>query len=89
VKAEAGETLAAFASTFTAEDIDKHLYTAGVPDPDFIIRTSGEERISGFLLWQAAYSELYFTDVFWPAFRRLDFLRALRNYQGRKRRFGK
>lgn len=88
-KAKAGETLATFASTFTAQDIDNHLYTAGVPDPDFIIRTSGEERISGFLLWQAAYSELYFTDVFWPAFRRLDFLRALRNFQGRQRRFGK
>ncbi len=88
-KATQGVSLEQFATTFVAKDIDDHLYTAGVPDPDFIIRTSGEERISGFLLWQAAYSELYFTDVFWPAFRRLELLRALRNFQGRQRRFGK
>ena len=68
--------------------LSKRLYTHHLPDPDLILRTSGEERISNFLLWQVAYSELYFTDVFWPGFRRLDFLRAIRTYQMRKRRFG-
>jgi tritrans,polycis-undecaprenyl-diphosphate synthase [geranylgeranyl-diphosphate specific] len=68
--------------------VNGHLYTAGMPDPDLIIRTSGEERLSGFLLWQAAYSELYFCDVFWPAFRKIDLLRAIRSYQQRERRFG-
>jgi short-chain Z-isoprenyl diphosphate synthase len=72
-----------------AEDIDEYLYTKGQPDPDLIIRTSGEIRLSGFLLWQSAYSEFYFCDTYWPAFRRVDFLRALRDYQHRKRRFGK
>ncbi len=76
------------------EDIDekifsKFLYTNGAPDPDLIIRTSGEERISGFLLWQCAYSELYFCDTFWPAFRKIDFLRAIRTFQQRQRRFGR
>ena len=66
-----------------------YLYTGDFPDPDLIIRTSGEERISNFLLWQIAYSELYFTDVYWPGFRKVDFLRAIRSYQERKRRFGK
>lgn len=66
-----------------------YLYTVGVPDPDLIIRTSGEERLSGFLLWQSAYSELYFTEVYWPAFRMIDFWRAIRVYQQRERRFGK
>lgn len=75
-------------------DIDEELfssflYTEGLPDPDLIIRTSGEERLSGFLLWQSAYSELYFTEVYWPAFRRIDFWRAIRIYQQRERRFGK
>ena len=75
------------------EDIDESmfsnfLYTADFPDPDLILRTSGEERISNFLLWQLAYSELYFTDVYWPGFRKIDFLRAIRSYQMRKRRFG-
>ena len=60
-----------------------------MPDPDLIIRTSGEERLSGFLLWQSAYSELYFTQVFWPAFRKIDFWRAIRVWQQRNRRFGK
>ena len=69
--------------------LSKHLYTEGMPDPDLIIRTSGEERLSGFLLWQSAYSELYFTEVFWPAFRKIDFLRAIRVWQQRDRRFGK
>jgi tritrans,polycis-undecaprenyl-diphosphate synthase [geranylgeranyl-diphosphate specific] len=70
------------------ELVGNHLYTAGLPDPDLIVRTSGEERLSGFLLWQAAYSELYFCDVFWPAFRRIDLLRAIRSYQQRERRYG-
>ena len=69
--------------------IDDHLYTKDIPDPDLIIRTSGEERLSGFLLWQSAYSELYFEQVFWPAVRRIDIWRALRSYQKRSRRFGK
>jgi short-chain Z-isoprenyl diphosphate synthase len=72
----------------TPESIEQHLYTAGLPDPDLIIRTSGEIRLSGFLLWQSAHSEFYFSDVNWPAFRRIDFLRAIRAFQGRKRRFG-
>ena len=65
-----------------------YLYTSDLPDPDLILRTSGEERISNFLLWQLAYSELYFSDVYWPGFRKVDFLRAVRSYQLRKRRFG-
>jgi short-chain Z-isoprenyl diphosphate synthase len=68
--------------------ITEHLYTAGMPDPDLIIRTSGEIRLSGFLLWQSAHSEFYFSDVNWPAFRRVDFLRAIRAFQERQRRFG-
>ena len=67
----------------------KLLYTGDLPDPDLILRTSGEERISNFLLWQLAYSELYFADVFWPGFRKIDFLRAIRSYQMRRRRFGR
>jgi undecaprenyl diphosphate synthase len=73
----------------TEQRFADYLYTVGVPDPDLIIRTSGEERLSGFLLWQSAYSELYFTEVFWPAFRMIDFWRAIRVYQQRERRFGK
>jgi tritrans,polycis-undecaprenyl-diphosphate synthase [geranylgeranyl-diphosphate specific] len=69
--------------------IEENLYTAGLPDPDLIIRTSGEERLSGFLLWQSAYSELYFCEADWPSFSKLDFLRAIRNFQLRERRFGK
>ncbi len=65
-----------------------YLYTADLPDPDLVLRTSGEERISNFLLWQLAYSELYFADIYWPGFRKVDFLRAIRSYQKRKRRFG-
>jgi short-chain Z-isoprenyl diphosphate synthase len=68
--------------------IDDYLYTAGLPDLDLIIRTSGEIRLSGFLLWQSARSELYFSDVNWPEFRKLDFLRAIRAFQRRRRRFG-
>ena len=69
--------------------IEGHLYTNGVPDPDLIIRTSGEERLSGFLLWQSAYSELYFAQIYWPAVRRIDIWRALRSYALRSRRYGK
>lgn len=71
-----------------AESLAQHMYTADMPDADLIIRTSGESRLSGFLLWQSAYSEFVFVDVYWPAFRRVDFLRALRDYSGRSRRFG-
>lgn len=76
------------------EDIDQdvvaeYLYTSELPDPDLILRTSGEERISNFLLWQLAYSELYFSDVYWPGFRKIDFLRAVRSYQQRVRRYGR
>jgi tritrans,polycis-undecaprenyl-diphosphate synthase [geranylgeranyl-diphosphate specific] len=69
--------------------VSSYLYTKGLPDPDLILRTSGEERISNFLLWQLAYSELYFSDVYWPALQKRDFLLAIRSYQQRKRRFGK
>lgn len=68
--------------------IGENLYTADLPDPDLIIRTSGEERLSGFLLWQSAYSELYFCEANWPSFDKINFLRAIYNYQGRERRFG-
>ncbi len=71
------------------EDFGTLLVTAGIPDPDLIIRTSGEQRLSNFLLWQGAYSELYFTDVLWPDFRKEDFRKALKEYAGRDRRFGK
>ena len=69
--------------------VEKHLYTDGIPDPDIIIRTSGEERLSGFLTWQSVYSELYFADVFFPGFRKIDLWRAIRVYQQRHRRFGR
>jgi tritrans,polycis-undecaprenyl-diphosphate synthase [geranylgeranyl-diphosphate specific] len=69
--------------------MSSYLYTNGLPDPDLILRTSGEERISNFLLWQLAYSELYFSDIYWPALKKRDFLRAIRTYQHRKRRYGK
>jgi tritrans,polycis-undecaprenyl-diphosphate synthase [geranylgeranyl-diphosphate specific] len=71
------------------DTVSSHLYTNGIPDPDLILRTSGEERVSNFLLWQLAYSELYFSDVYWPAFEKRDFLEAIQTYQTRKRRFGK
>ena len=69
--------------------VSQYLYTHDMPDPDLVIRTSGEERVSNFLLWQMAYAELFFIDVHWPAFRKRDFLRAIRTYQGRQRRYGK
>jgi short-chain Z-isoprenyl diphosphate synthase len=83
-----GLDLSAAVERLTPDLIGKHLYTAELPDPDLIIRTSGEIRLSGFLLWQSVRSEFYFTDVNWPAFRFVDFLRAIRAYQGRQRRFG-
>lgn len=76
------------ASRIDAASLGSHMYSADVPDPDLVIRTSGESRLSGFLLWQSAYSEFVFIDVNWPGFRRVDFLRALRDYTGRDRRFG-
>lgn len=88
-QAEQGRSMRDVIGQITREGISRHLYTAGAPDPDLIIRTSGEIRLSGFLLWQSAYSEFYFCDVPWPAFRKIDFLRAVRSYQQRKRRFGK
>jgi short-chain Z-isoprenyl diphosphate synthase len=84
-----GVSPASMPEHITGEALARNLYTAGDPDPDLIIRTSGEARLSGFLLWQGAHSELYFADVYWPAFRELDFLRALRSYQQRHRRFGR
>ncbi len=84
-----GETLADVISDLSPEDIAANLYTAGTPDPDLIIRTSGEIRLSGFLMWQSAHSEFYFCDPYWPAFRKTDFLRALRSFQQRGRRFGR
>lgn len=88
-KAAQGASLEELAASLSVDDIGQNLYTAGFPDPDFIIRTSGEVRLSGFLLWQSAYSEYYFCDVNWPGFRKVDFLRALRSFQDRERRFGK
>jgi short-chain Z-isoprenyl diphosphate synthase len=72
-----------------ADGIGANLYTAGLPDPDLVIRTSGEARLSGFLLWQSAYAEYAFVDVYWPAFRYVDFLRSLRDFTRRKRRYGR
>jgi undecaprenyl diphosphate synthase len=88
-RAKANESLIQAAGQLSPEEIEKYLYTYDLPDPDLIIRTSGELRLSGFLLWQSAYSELYFCDTYWPAFRKIDLLRAIRSYQLRKRRFGK
>ena len=88
-KADAGATVDELVDAVTVEAIDRNLYTKGQPDPDLVIRTSGEQRLSGFLLWQSAYSEIWFTDAYWPEFRRVDFLRALRDYSARSRRFGK
>jgi short-chain Z-isoprenyl diphosphate synthase len=87
-KAREGTDPETIAATLTPETISRYLYSEALPDPDLIIRTSGEVRLSGFLLWQSAFSEYYFSDVFWPAFRKIDFLRAVRAYQQRQRRFG-
>jgi short-chain Z-isoprenyl diphosphate synthase len=83
-----GTTIEELAEVLDVDHIAEHLYTAGQPDPDLVIRTSGEQRLGGFLLWQSAQSEFYFCDAYWPAFRRVDFLRALRSYADRNRRFG-
>ena len=84
-----GKSAAEIASSISVEEIGRHLYTAGLPDPDLVIRTSGEQRLGGFLLWQSAHSEFYFCEAYWPDFRRVDFLRAIRAYSQRNRRFGK
>jgi short-chain Z-isoprenyl diphosphate synthase len=89
MQAQEGASLSDVIERITPEAIACHLYTADLPDPDLIIRTSGEIRLSGFLLWQSVHSEFYFTDVLWPAFRKIDFLRAIRAYQARNRRFGR
>ena len=83
-----GDSLEGIASSLEPDEIGRYLYAPDVPDPDLIIRTSGELRFSGFLLWQSAYSEYYFCDVFWPDFRKIDFLRAIRSYSQRQRRRG-
>jgi short-chain Z-isoprenyl diphosphate synthase len=88
-QAREGASLSDVIERITPEAIACHLYAADLPDPDLIIRTSGEIRLSGFLLWQSVHSEFYFTDVLWPAFRKVDFLRAIRAYQARNRRFGR
>ena len=86
--ASQGVTPSDLADAIDAEGIAKHLCAADLPDADHVIRTSGEARLSGFLLWQSAHAELFFVDPYWPAFRRVDLLRALRDYTGRQRRFG-
>lgn len=86
--ASEGTTIEQLAKMLDVDHISEHLYTSGQPDPDLIIRTSGEQRLSGFLLWQSAHSEFYFTETYWPAFRKVDFLRALRDYSWRQRRYG-
>ena len=83
-----GRSLEEVADLLDVEHIAEHLYTRGQPDPDLVIRTSGEQRLGGFLLWQSAHSEFYFCEAFWPDFRHVDFLRALRSYAARQRRFG-
>jgi len=84
-----GMSLGEITDRLTSDAIGKYLYAYDLPDPELIIRTSGEVRLSGFLLWQSAYSEYYFCDAYWPAFRKIDLLRAIRSYQQRRRRFGR
>jgi short-chain Z-isoprenyl diphosphate synthase len=86
--ASRGTTIEELAGVLDVEHIAEHLYTRGQPDPDLVIRTSGEQRLSGFLLWQSAHSEFYFCEALWPDFRKVDFLRALRAYGERERRYG-
>jgi short-chain Z-isoprenyl diphosphate synthase len=86
--ADRGTTIGELAADLEVEHIAEHLYTRGQPDPDLVIRTSGEQRLSGFMLWQSAHSEFYFCEAYWPDFRRVDFLRALRSYAQRHRRYG-
>ena len=83
-----GTSLEELAEVIDVEHIAEHLYTKGQPDPDLVIRTSGEQRLGGFLLWQSAQSEFYFCEAYWPDFRRVDFLRAVRAYAQRERRYG-
>jgi short-chain Z-isoprenyl diphosphate synthase len=83
-----GTTIEQLAELLDPDLITEHLYTGGQPDPDLIIRTSGEQRLSGFLLWQSSNSELYFEEALWPDFRKVDFLRAIRAFESRHRRFG-
>ena len=83
-----GTSIEELAEMLDVDHIGEHLYTKGQPDPDLVIRTSGEQRLGGFLLWQSAHSEFYFCEAYWPDFRRVDFLRALRAYAERERRFG-
>lgn len=85
----AGTSMEAAINALTEERLAEHLYTKGQPDPDLIIRSSGEQRLSGFLIWQSAYSEFFFCEAYWPAFRKTDFLRAVRDYSQRQRRYGK
>ena len=87
-RAEAGATIAQIAESIDVDNIAEHLYTKGQPDPELLIRTSGEQRLGGFLLWQSAHSEFYFCEAYWPDFRRVDYLRALRSYAVRERRLG-
>lgn len=87
-EAAQGASLESVVARLNPQTIAQHLYLNGVPDPDLIIRTSGEIRLSGFMLWGSAYSEYYFCDALWPSFRRIDLLRAVRSFQSRKRRFG-
>jgi short-chain Z-isoprenyl diphosphate synthase len=86
--AAAGGTIEELAEIIDVDHIAEHLYTKGQPDPDLVIRTSGEQRLGGFLLWQSVHSEFYFCDALWPDFRKIDFLRALRDFGTRQRRFG-
>ncbi len=86
---ERGTPIEEVAKNFDVEHIAEHLYTAGQPDPDLVIRTSGEQRLGGFLLWQSVHTEFYFCEAYWPDFRRVDFLRALRSYAARERRLGR
>ena len=87
-QADKGMTIEELAEVIDVEHIAEHLYTKGQPDPDLVIRTSGEQRLGGFLLWQSAHSEFYFCEALWPDFRKVDFLRALRAYAERERRYG-
>ena len=87
--AKEGTSIDDLAELLDPDLITQHLYTSGQPDPDLVIRTSGEQRLSGFLLWQSAQSEFYFEEALWPDFRRVDFLRAIRAFESRHRRFGK
>lgn len=85
---ERGGSLEELAASLTPEQIGEHLYTRGLPDPDLLIRTSGEQRLSDFLLWQSAHSEFYFVEALGPDLREVDFLRAIRDYASRERRYG-